>query len=101
MLLAKYFLSLENDYRVTKSSLDNTAISTRQLLSTVLLVLIHKFKKYLVRQGEDLDTINNIISDIENEVQSELLYSCNRFLSSYKRDNTYKELCNVVVPLPV
>ena len=51
MLLAKYFLSLENDHRVTKFSLDNIAISTRQLLSTVLSVLIDKFKNYLVGQG--------------------------------------------------
>ena len=29
MLLAKYFLSSENDHRVTKFSLDNIAISTR------------------------------------------------------------------------
>ena len=101
MLLAKYFLSLENDHRETKFSLDNIAISTRQLLSTVLSVLIDKFKNYLVGQGEDLVTINNIISNIENEVQSELLYSCDRFLSSYKRDNTYKELCYVIVPMPV
>ena len=42
MLLAKYFLSLENDHRATKFSVDNIAISTRQLLSTVLSVLIDK-----------------------------------------------------------
>ena len=32
MLLAKYLLSLENDHRVTKFSLDNIAISTKQIL---------------------------------------------------------------------
>ena len=101
MLLAKYYLSLENDHRVTKFSLDNIAVSTRQLLSTVLSVSIDKFKNYLFGQGKDLVTINNIISDIENEVQSELLYSCDRFISSYKRDGTYTELCNVIAPLPV
>ena len=69
MLLAKYFLSLENDHRATKFSLDNVAISTRQLLSSVS---IDKFKNYLVGQEEELVTINNIISDIENEVQHEL-----------------------------
>ena len=52
MLFAMYFLSLENDHRVTKFSLDNIAILTRQLLSTVLSVLIDKFKNYLVGQGK-------------------------------------------------
>ena len=99
MLFAKYFLSLENDHRVTKFSL--VGISTRQLLSTVLSVSIDKFKNYLVGQGKDLVTIYNIILDIENEVRSELLYSCDRFLSSYKKDDTCKDLCNVIVPVPV
>ena len=52
MLLAKYLLSLENDHRVTKFSLDNIAISTKQILSTVLSVSIDKFKNYLVGQED-------------------------------------------------
>ena len=36
MMLAKYYLSLETEHKLSKASCDTVANSTRQLMSTVL-----------------------------------------------------------------
>ena len=101
MQLAKYYLSLEGDYRLTKKSINNIADSTREIATLVVEECLNSFRDFLTENIVDRDEVLREISDLNRKLNSNVLASCDLFLTPYNRERIYDELCCLVRPREV
>ena len=74
---AKYFMSLEADHKMTKTSINNVAASNKHLMATVVAKCTSKIEKLL----RDLNLSDCDINDVVTHFNSEMCNELCRYIS--------------------
>lgn len=101
ILLAKYFLTLETEHKVSKISLDDIAGGTEFLISTVCQKSSEKMKAILLNSGKTEEEVTEILKTFSDELHSEVILSSQQFFTNYSRESIYKNLCKMILPEPL
>ena len=98
MLLAKYFLSLETEHKVSKVSINNISIATKNLMATICQNSADKLVSILRSLGKDEEEVVEIVSKFSSDLGTEVLVTADQFLSSHSRNLVYEKMCKLVSP---
>ena len=100
MVLAKYFMSLEADHKMTKTSVNGVAASNKDLMATVVAKCTRKIEKLL----RDLNLSPCDINDVRHfnlEMCEEVMNSADVFLTEHQRQLIYTKVCQMIHPVSV
>ena len=101
ILLAKYFLSLETEHKVSKVSLSDIALGTQNMMSRVCQYSSEEIRKILTDCGKSEEEITEILQNYWTQMSSKVLLSADKFLTTYSREEIYVKLCKLINPVAV
>ena len=101
MRLAKYYLSLEGDYKLTKKAIDNITDSTREIATLVVDECLNHFGDFLRQNFVERDEVLEDMKDMNRKLNCNVMASCDLFLTPHNREYIYDELCRLVRPQEV
>ena len=101
MVLAKYFMSLEADHKMTKTSLNGVAASNKHLMATVITKCTSKIEKLLRDLNLSDCDINDVIRHLNFEMCEEVMNYADVFLTEDQRQLIYTKVCQMIHPVSV
>lgn len=101
MLLAKYFLSLETEHKVSKLSIDSIAFATKNLMASICQSSAEKVSEILRKLGKTEEETSEIVGKLLTDLSTDTLVTADRFLTNYSRESVYRKLCRLISPEPV
>ena len=101
ILLAKYFLTMETEHKVSQVSLGDIAIGTQNMMSKICERSSEKIRDILSECGKTDEEIKVILTDYWTDMSTDVLLSADKFLTTYSREAVYVKLCKLINPEPV
>ena len=101
MVLAKYFMSLEADHKMTKTSVNIVAALNKHLMATVLAKCTSKIEKLLRDLNISPCDINDVVRHFNLEMCEEVMKSADLFLTEHQRQFVYTNVCKMIHPVSV
>ena len=101
MVLAKYFMSLEADHKMTKTSVTSVAALNKHLMATVLAKCTSKIEKLLRDLNISPCDINDVVKHFNLEMCEEVMNSADVFLTEHQRQLVYTNVCRMIHPVSV